>query len=153
MRVRLADQGDFEAVVALLEELGRATVTDETRETCRTLFEAHVADGDAAHLVAEDDGGTVVAFCSLHFRERLNYATPDAWVPDLIVTEPARRRGAGRLLLEEAERRARVRGCWQLTLESAHFRKEAHQLYRAVGMEDFGLSFSKKPGVRLKPDP
>jgi GNAT superfamily N-acetyltransferase len=79
----------------------------------------------------------VVAFCSLH------HSTPDAWVPDLIVTEAARRRGAARMLLEEVERRARVRGCWQLTLESAHFRKEAHQLYRAVGLEDVGLSFHK----------
>ena len=56
--------------------------------------------------MAEDDG-EVIGFCSLHFRERLNYPTPDAWVPDLIVTERARRRGAARLLLEEAERRAR----------------------------------------------
>ena len=142
MTVRTADHGDFDVVTALLEELGRAEVTDETRDACREIFESHVADGDAAHLVAEDDG-VVVGFCSLHFRDRLNFPTPDAWVPDLIVTEAARRRGAARALLEEAERRARVRGCWQLTLESAHFRKEAHQLYRAVGMEDLGLSFHK----------
>jgi GNAT superfamily N-acetyltransferase len=143
VRVRLADHGDFDAVTTLLEELGRAEVTDDTREACRATFEAHVADGDASHLVAEDDEGGVVAFCSLHFRERLNYRTPDAWVPDLIVTESARRLGAGRMLLEEAERRAVVRGCWQLTLESAHFRTEAHQLYRAVGMQDAGLYFRK----------
>ena len=67
-----------------------------------------MADGDAAHLVAEDDG-EVIGFCSLHFRERLNYPTPEAWVPDLIVSERARRRGAARALLEEAERPARVR--------------------------------------------
>jgi GNAT superfamily N-acetyltransferase len=143
VRVRKADHGDFEVVTALLEELGRATVTDDTRDACRETFENHVADGDAEHLVAEDDGGRVVGFCSLHFRERLNHPTPDAWVPDLIVTESARRSGAGRMLLEEAERRARVRRCWQLTLESAYFRKEAHRLYAAVGLEDLGKYFRK----------
>jgi GNAT superfamily N-acetyltransferase len=142
LKVRLADVGDFDAVTALLEELGRDEVTDETRATCRALLEEHVADSEAAHLVAEDDG-EVIGFCSLHFRERLNYTTPDAWVPDLIVTERARRSGAGRALLAEAERRANARGCWVLTLESAHFRKEAHRFYEAYGMQNVGLSFVK----------
>ena len=46
-------------------------------------------------------------------------------------------------MLEEAELRARARGCWMLTLESAYFRKEAHQLYAAVGMKDAGKEFHK----------
>jgi GNAT superfamily N-acetyltransferase len=142
LNVRLADAGDFEAVSVLLEELGRPEVTDETRDACRAIFDEHVADGEAAHLVAED-GGELIGFCSLHFRERLNYPTPDAWVPDLIVTERARRRGAARALLVEAERRARTRGCWGLLLESAYFRTEAHQLYAAFGMKDSGKSFWK----------
>jgi GNAT superfamily N-acetyltransferase len=142
LKVRLADSGDFEAVSALLEELGRPAVTDATRDACRAIFEEHVVDSEAAHLVAEE-GGEVVGFCSLHFRERLNYTTPDAWIPDLIVTERARRRGAAWAMLEEAERRARVRGCWMLTLESAHFRKEAHRLYAAFGMKDGGKEFHK----------
>ena len=145
MNVRLADSGDFEVATALLEELGRATVTDETRDACRVLFAEHVADGDAAHLVAEDDG-EVIGFCSLHFRERLNHPTPDAWVPDLIVTERARRRGAAMMLLQEAERRARTRGCWQLTLESAYFRTDAHRLYEAFGLDDNGKYFIKPLG-------
>jgi GNAT superfamily N-acetyltransferase len=143
VKVRLADAGDFDRVTALLEELGRDKVTDETRDACRAVFEEHVADGEAQHLVACDPDDEVIGFCSLHFRERLNYPTPDAWVPDLIVTERARRRGAARALLAEAERRAQTRGCWMLTLESAHFRKEAHRLYEAFGMQNAGLSFFK----------
>ena len=142
MNVRPARAGDFETVASLLAELGRARVTDETREACRAIFEKHVANGEAAHLVAEDDG-ELIGFCSLHFRERLNFPTPDAWVPDLIVTERARRRGAGRILLEEVERRARARGCWALTLESGYERSEAHQLYEAFGLTDLGKYFGK----------
>jgi (aminoalkyl)phosphonate N-acetyltransferase len=143
VRVRSAERGDFEAVTALLEELGRATVTDETRARCRRLFDDHTERDDASHLFAEDEGGRVIGFCSLHFRERLNYPTEDAWVPDLIVSADARRRGAGRMLLAEAERRGRERRCWQLTLESAYHRTEAHLLYGAVGLVDAGKYFTK----------
>src|SRR5918992_3226593 len=109
-RVRSAEAHDFERVTALLESLGRAKVTPETRGHCRGVFERHVFGLDADHLVAELEDGEVIGFCSLHFRDRLNYATPDAWVPDLSVAEDARRLGVGRMLLEEAERRGGGRG-------------------------------------------
>jgi GNAT superfamily N-acetyltransferase len=146
MTVRPAERRDFPLVSALLEELGRATVTDATRDECRAIFERHLDDPMAAHLVAYEGDGRVVGFCSLHYRERLNFATPDAWVPDLIVTAAARRAGAGWALLSEAERLARERGCWQLTLESANHRTDAHRLYLAFGMEDAGKMFRKPLG-------
>jgi GNAT superfamily N-acetyltransferase len=142
VRVRLAAAEDFDSATRLLEELGRARVTDETREACRAMFERHLTDDRAAHLVSEE-GGALVGFCSLHFRDRLNFTTPDAWVPDLIVSEAARRRGAARALLAEAERLARERGCWQLTLESGHQRHQAHRLYAAYEMADSGKQFTK----------
>ena len=145
MSIRRAEARDFPAVTALLEELGRARVTPETREGARAVYEAQLESEEAAHLVAELDGEPV-AFCSLHFRGRLNHPTPDAWIPDLIVTEAARRRGIARSLLEEAERIARERGCWSLTLESGYDRRDAHQLYAAYGMTDMGKYFGKRLG-------
>ena len=142
MRVRPARADDFEVVTALLEELGRRQVTDETRDEVRALYERHLEDDRAHHLVVEDDDG-VIAFCSLHFRDRLNNPTPDAWIPDLIVTESARRRGAARAMLREAERIAREGGCWQLTLESGYQRRLAHKLYASEGMTDAGKYFTK----------
>ena len=142
MRVRPAGTDDFDRVTELLEELGRALVTDATHDQVHALYLRHLEDDRASHLVVEDDDG-VIAFCSLHFRDRLNYPTPDAWIPDLIVTESARRRGAARALLEEAERIARERGCWQLTLESGYPRALAHKLYASTGMTDAGKYFKK----------
>lgn len=142
MRVRRAEPGDFGSVTALLEELGRAKVTAQTREAARQVFEGQLEEAGAGPLVIED-GGELIACCSLHFRPRLNRPTPDAWIPDLIVTAQARRQGAARALLEEAERRARERGCWALTLESGYARKEAHVLYEAFGMTNEGYYFGK----------
>jgi GNAT superfamily N-acetyltransferase len=146
MRVRVAEPQDFDTVTDLLERLGRAEVTDATRDRCREVYAGQISDPTAAHLVAEDDSGEVVAFCSLHFRNRLNHPTPQAWIPDLFVLESARRQGVARALLEDAERRAIERGCWDLTLESAYSRSEAHALYTSFGMRDAGKYFRKLLG-------
>jgi GNAT superfamily N-acetyltransferase len=143
VRVRRAEAADFERVTELLEILGRDVVTPDTETECRRVFEAQVDAGEAGPLVVEDDRGAIVACCSLHFRARLNRPRPDAWIPDLIVDPAARRQGAGRAMLAEAERLARERGCWQLTLESGYQRKEAHAMYEAFGMVNEGYYFGK----------
>jgi GNAT superfamily N-acetyltransferase len=146
MKIRAAEPQDFDAVTGLLELLGRAEVTDATRDRCREIYASQISDPGVHHLVAEDEDGSVVGFCSLHFRNRLNYPTAQAWIPDLFVSESARRRGIGRALLLEAEERALDRGCWDLTLESAYHRTEAHQLYTSFGMRDGGKYFRKLLG-------
>jgi GNAT superfamily N-acetyltransferase len=146
VRVRPARSGDFARVTELLEILGRAVVTPDTEAECRRLFEAQVAGSESCPLVVEDAAGAVVACCSLHFRPRLNRPTPDAWIPDLVVDPAARRLGAGRAMLAEAERLARERGCWQLTLESGYQRREAHAMYEAFGMANEGYYFGKPLG-------
>ncbi|MEA2430557.1 MAG: hypothetical protein QOI19_1030, partial [Thermoleophilaceae bacterium] len=106
MRIRAARRDDFEAVTRLLEELGRPLVPAEVEPDCRAVYDSQILNPDVHHIVAEGPSG-LVAFASLHFRSRLNHPTEDAWIPDLVVTESARRQGIGRALLDEAERRAR----------------------------------------------
>ena len=145
MRIRAARRDDFEAVSQILADLGgsRPAVTAETEDDCRAVFEAQIFDTNSHHIVAETESGGVVAFLSLHFRTRLNWPTEEAWVPDLYVAPQVRRQGIGRALLEEAEARARDRGCHGLQLESAYHRAEAHYMYRQFGMRDDGKAFSK----------
>jgi GNAT superfamily N-acetyltransferase len=144
MKVRPISAGDYAAVCALLTELGRPAITQDTDAACRAAFESDLADDGADHLVAVSDDGTVVGFCSLHYRPRLNQTTLEAWVPDLVITESLRGGGAGGALLGEAERRARARGCHQLVLESAYFRTRAHKFYETSGMTDAAKAFVKK---------
>jgi ribosomal protein S18 acetylase RimI-like enzyme len=143
MNIRAARRDDFEAVVRLLEELGRPVVGAGEAPDARAVYDEQVVDPNAHHMVAEGEGGELVAFCSMHFRTRLNWPSPEAWMPDLIVTETARRAGIARALLDEAQRRARERGCHSLTLESGYRRAEAHHLYRQFGMRDSGKQFYK----------
>lgn len=97
LTVRPIAEADFAAVSALLAELGRPAVTVDKEEAAQAVFRRHVAAPDTASLLAERDG-VPVGFLSLHFRERLNHFTPDAWIPDLIVTEREWGGGAARPL-------------------------------------------------------
>ena len=139
--VRTITPEDFEAVAALLAELGRPTLTNDTREEARRVYLRHVGRTDTASLLAELNG-RAVGFCSLEFRDRLNWGVPQAWIPDLIVAADARGIGAGKALLLRAFGMARERGCWSVTLESGYQRDVAHRLYRSAGMTQDGYYFT-----------
>ena len=140
IEIRPATADDFEAVARLLAELGRPAVTPETERAARDVYLRHIRRPDTASLVAEVDS-QVVGFMSLEFRDRLNQTRPQAWIPDIIVTESARGLGIGKALLLRGIELARQRGCWSVVLDSGYSRQVAHQLYRSVGMRDEGLFF------------
>ena len=143
MDVREATSDDWPAVAALLADLGRPAVLGEADEdTARRVFLRYLERDDTVALVATD-GDRVVGFCDVEFRERLNFTTSQAWIPDLIVSEAERSRGAGAALLTRAEELARERDCWSMTLESANWRTRAHAFYEREGWTDGGHAFTK----------
>jgi GNAT superfamily N-acetyltransferase len=146
MVIRSAQPDDFGSVAHLLERLGRPPVTNRNRARAKDVYNSQLTDPDTSHLVAVTDRDRVIGFCSLHFRTRLNEESPQAWIPDLFVDEGERGRGVARALLSEAERRARERGCYEVTLESSQHRKEAHLLYVGAGMTEAGKFFLKRLG-------
>jgi ribosomal protein S18 acetylase RimI-like enzyme len=140
--VRRAEPGDAEAVIALMDGLGRPAVADGDEQAA--VFRAHLDHPDAEIFVAELDGA-IAGAVSLWVRPRLNWTTPEAWIPDLYVDPAFRRRGAARALLDACVAAARERGCHRLVLESGHERAEAHQLYESYGFIHSGRFY----GLRL----
>jgi GNAT superfamily N-acetyltransferase len=138
--VRRVEPRDFAGVSALLAELGRPAPTPETTEALRETFYRHLADPNVESLVAER-GGDLIGFCSLHLRPRLNFATLEAWVPDLIVTEREQGTGTAVALFGQALEIARARRCHRFTLESGYQRLRAHRFYERVGMKNLGKYF------------
>lgn len=134
--VRRAEARDADSVLALLAGLGRPAVADDP-EPQRGIFLDHLAFDDAAVFVAEL-GGELVGTVSLWIRPRLNWTSPEAWIPDLYVAPGNRRRGLARALLDACAREARRRRCHRLVLESGHKRTEAHRLYESYGFADLG---------------
>jgi GNAT superfamily N-acetyltransferase len=143
MRIRDARADDWPQVSGLLAELGRPDVRGDDHESRHgEAFVRYLERPDTIALVAEDDG-QLVGFVDLEFRQRLNFLSPQAWVPDLVVSEHARGRGVGRALLEAAEGRAREHDCWGMSLESATWRVESHAFYERVGWAATGRSFTR----------
>jgi PhnO protein len=141
--VREATPNDWPAVASLLAELGRPDVRGLEDEAQHAgWFADYLARPDAVALVAEVDG-QVAGFLDLEFRQRLNFPTPQAWIPDLVVSETNRRRGAGAALMARAEELSKERGSWGMTLESATWRTDAHRFYLREGYADSAYSFSK----------
>ena len=143
--VRRAEARDFVAVTALLTELGRPALTPESAAEVEAVYRRHLEGPGTGSLVAEVDG-VVIGFLSLVFREHLNFAQVQAWIPDLIVTKSARGLGAARALLDAAFVAAEEAGCEFVRLESGYGRTVAHRVYEAVGMCNDGYYFTKRLG-------
>lgn len=142
-RIRDARPEDWPAVAELLRELGRPPALGTAGEgQLRQVYTGFLSRPDAAALVAEGDG-RVVGFCNLVLLPRLNFAGPQAWIPDLIVSSDHRGRGIGAALLSRAEEVARDRGCWSVFLTSANWRGRSHAFYRREGWDQSGQYFSK----------
>lgn len=145
--VRRIAAGDFEAVTRLLAELGRPAPSDGRLPALRRSFDEHVRRPETASLLATLDGDAV-GFCSLEFRDRLHRVEPEAWIPDLVVTEGARGRKIGAALLDAAFAEAVARGAAAVTLESGLQRAVAHRLYTSAGMRDVGSFYILGRGAR-----
>jgi ribosomal protein S18 acetylase RimI-like enzyme len=137
--VRRATPRDADDVLGLLAELGRPAVAADAAPQ-RDVFLAHLAADEAAVFVAEE-GGQVGGVVSFWIRPRLNWTTPEAWVPDLYVAERFRRRGLARALLDACTGAARRHSCHRLVLESGHHRAEAHALYERYGFTHTGRQY------------
>jgi GNAT superfamily N-acetyltransferase len=141
--IREARAKDWPGVADLLAQLGRPDVRGTAEETvAREVFERYLDRDDAVLLVAEI-GARAVGLLDMEYRVRLNFTSPQAWIPDLVVDEDTRSAGVGGALLARAEELARERGCWGMTLESATWRERAHAFYVREGWADTGKSFSK----------
>lgn len=135
------EDADFEAVTRLLAELGRPAPAEERMPAVRRTFAQHVRRDDAASLLALLDGAPV-GFISLEFRQPFFTGAPQAWIPDLIVTDAARGKKVGAALLDAAFAEAMRRQAYAAALESGHHRAVAHRLYTAAGMSDVGSFYT-----------
>ena len=135
------DDADFEAVTRLLAELGRPAPEEERMPAVRRTYAEHVRRATTGSRIALLHG-TPVGFVSLELRHPFFTTAPQAWIPDLVVTEAARGRDIGAALLEAALVEAASRDAYAVALESGHHRAVAHRLYLAAGMADVGSFFT-----------
>lgn len=119
--VRSAADGDIARIVALASQLGYDVDETHVRDTLRQR------SGDFAVFVAV--AGDVVGWIGVRALQTVTRGRTGE-VEGIVVDERRRSRGAGKLLLENAERWARERGCSSLRVHTNVVRDRAHAFYR-----------------------
>ena len=158
VEIRPLGRDDLADALALTREL--YGLPDADPEPHRPAYDAFVNDPDAAPFLAVADGepAGLIAF---RFRRRLNHATFEGWISDLVVRDRFRGRGIGRALLAAVIAEWRLRGSHRIQLEVAYDRTAARALYEAAGFVDQGRYFEIGPvrtrgirpqaGVEIRP--
>ena len=141
VEIRPLGRDDFADALALAREL--YGLPDGDPEPHRPAFDALVNDVDAAPFLAIADGEPA-GFIGFRFRRRLNHATFEGWISDLVVRERVPRawdrpRAARR-------RRSPSGGCAAVTrsmLEVGYERTAARALYESAGLRRTRASTSR----------
>lgn len=128
MVVRSMTDRDAGAAAELSGQLGYRSTAAEVERRFREL----ARDPDGALMVADDGDGRVIGWIHVCGRRFLE-SDPYAEIGGIVVDAGARRRGAGRALLLEAERWARGRGYSTMRIRSNMKRTEAKPFYERMG--------------------
>ncbi|HEX9496026.1 MAG TPA: GNAT family N-acetyltransferase [Candidatus Limnocylindria bacterium] len=132
MRTVRAELDDLDALVPLFDGYRRFYEQPSDVAGARAFLSERIKRNESVIFLAVADG-TIVGFTQLYplfssvSMERL-------WLlNDLFVAADARRTGAGRALLERAERHAREMGAQGLTLTTGNANLTAQRLYESCG--------------------
>lgn len=132
--VRLAEDGDLDAIVSLLHEMhGKGSTGGPTTHE-REVFASLLRQRGRHLLVGELD--RIVGTADLIVVENLSRDGRSwAMIENVVVEERFRRRGIATALLTEAVARATAGGCYKVQLISNETRSAAHELYRKLGFD------------------
>jgi len=133
--IRLASVGDAGRIAVLCQQLGYPASQEQVQRRLRQIQQ----DESHAVYVAEQSEGRVVGWVHVYICQ-LVVADPQAGIGGLVVDQGYHRRGVGRLLMEQAERWAREKGCWAVHLRSNIVRKGAHLFYERIGYSNVKTS-------------
>lgn len=139
LQFRRACRDDLEAIVALFadDELGRlredASLPLNGKYT--TAF-ANIDGDDNQYLLVAERGGELLGFLQITFIPYLSrLGSVRGQVESVRVASPLRGQGIGTLLMQEAIRICRGRGCFLLQLTTDLKRQKTRQFYEALGFE------------------
>jgi ribosomal protein S18 acetylase RimI-like enzyme len=138
MRIRVFAPGDEPSVVALWERCGLVRPTNDPH---RDIARKRAVRPDL-FLVGELEGRVVASVMA-------GYEGHRGWLNYLAVDPPLQRRGFGRLLVVEAERRLREAGCPKVNLQIRSSNARVIEFYRQIG---YSIDDVVSMGKRLVPD-
>jgi GNAT superfamily N-acetyltransferase len=133
LKLRRARRGDAARLAELSGQLGYPTTP---RQMAKRLSRVLQEKRGACFVARKRESGEVVGWVHVSSTPLLE-VEPRAEVNGLVVAEEQRSLGAGWLLLEQAERWAKQRGCKSMSVRSNVIRDRAHEFYERHGYEHY----------------
>jgi ribosomal protein S18 acetylase RimI-like enzyme len=134
LEIRPFEPGDKEAVLGLWKA---CELIRPSNDPVKDIARKRKVRGDL-FLVGLSEGEVVASAMA-------GYDGHRGWINYLAVSPPHRKRGFGRRMLEEAERRLRLEGCPKINLQVRAPNAAAVAFYKATGFQqDDVLSFGKR---------
>ena len=135
MEFRELNESDLDSLIKLYEQLDGSNA-DFTVEAARAIWKSEIEGNKNIKYFGAVQDGKVVSTCFCLIIPNLTRIGSLACFVENVVTDKAfRGQGLGRKIMEMAIAFARERDCYKVILESASFRKEAHQFYRNLGFD------------------
>jgi GNAT superfamily N-acetyltransferase len=134
-RIRVATLADLEVVAALFDAYRQFYEQAPDAATARHFIRDRLQRDESVILLALNDAQDAIGFCQLYPIFCSIDAKPIYSLSDLFVVPEARRSGAGRALLQAAERHARNTGRMRLELTTARTNKTAQAAYESLGWQ------------------
>lgn len=123
-----------------------ALLTDEGYPAGSTDLAARIAlfSTPESRVLAAVAGGEVVGFIAFHVLPRFEVAEHFGRIVALVVDPGVRERGIGRLLMQEAEKRAVAEGATFMEVTAGHHRPDAKRLFESLGYDPNLAAYLRK---------
>ena len=135
MKIRAYEEKDFRSVVTIWEKI---LPDSKPHNEPKTSLEKKLKMNDELLLVAEDEDNVVGTAMG-------GYDGHRGWIYSLAILPDYRRKGFGKHLLKELERKLAARGCLKVNLQVRETNSEVIAFYKSCGFEiEDRISMGKK---------
>ena len=135
MELRELNEKDLESLIKLYEQLDGAN-GDYSVEDARKIWQQEIEGNKKIKYFGVVENGKVISTCyCLIIPNLTRLGSSIAFVENVVTDSEYRGQGLGRKVMEKAIEFARKNNCYKVILQSASFRKEAHQFYKNLGFD------------------
>ena len=145
MRIRNATLADIDAASRMFDSYRQFYGREPDFDLAKSFLSERLRKIESIILLAETDEQKIIGFCQLYPSFCSLEAGPIYSLYDLFVHPEARRQGAGKALLEAAEKLAAEYGKVRMDLTTAKTNHTAQAAYEALGWvrDDVYFAYSK----------
>ncbi|MBC7995288.1 MAG: GNAT family N-acetyltransferase [Rhizobacter sp.] len=133
IRTRIATLADLDVIASLFDAYRQFYKQTSDLALAQNFIRDRLTNNESVVLLASNESQQVVGFCQLYPTFCSVEAKPIYCLYDLFVSPDERRSGAGKVLLQAAEKLAAESGKARMDLNTARTNKAAQAAYESLG--------------------